>query len=653
MAIASDLTSNLAPDQQLTTHQFTVQADAALFSVLTQKVYTDLISAPIREWSTNAVDACKSAGVPIEFTVHIPTPTEPFFSVRDYGTGLPQSDIIGLFTVAGMSTKRESNEFNGTFGIGRLSGLAYSDSFTVDSYYDGSHYSYLISMQEGIPVAVFLASSPTTEPNGLCLSLPVKPSDISSFSEKAESIYRYFTYRPTTNVDLLYRSRDLFYISDEFSIDTTLGQYSNYVLMGDVLYHLKSDRAIDERGFRRLIINCPIGSIAINPGRESLSYTPATIGYLNGAFKRAYDSLVSTARTAISSAPTYIDQLRTFATIQASMPYSISETFKHTISLPNFPVTTATLDNRSRVTTATLGITVKYFCRGGRSRNLANTYMGLKDFSNATFMIVDQAGGSQEAANSVNGYVVQLSRPSGMKMPDFIDLAKLVLADWGVSDYQLVSNLAAATVRNTAAPRIEGIYVCTTAVGDGFSSGTRLQKPIDLVYVELSGSTAIDPDYTGLRLAYEHIRGDKPKLVGIQKKYLSDVVQLSNFTPLRDYLITYYGNHHLAVLDNEYHECSWRHLAVPSYAPPSYLIALSELEQRTVLRNSWFATKQTFDKFSDCVKFNFTEYKFTTPLATMYKSYPLLKHLQSNYYDEGISHYMKLEAYRERTACSP
>ena len=116
MAIASDLTSNLAPDQQLTTHQFTVQADAALFSVLTQKVYTDLISAPIREWSTNAVDACKSAGAPIEFTVHIPTPTEPFFSVRDYGTGLSQSDIIGLFTIAGMSTKRESNEFNGTFG---------------------------------------------------------------------------------------------------------------------------------------------------------------------------------------------------------------------------------------------------------------------------------------------------------------------------------------------------------------------------------------------------------------------------------------------------------------------------------------------------------------------------------------------------------
>lgn len=651
MAIASDLTSNLAPDQQLTTHQFTVQADAALFSVLTQKVYTDLISAPIREWSTNAVDACKSAGVPIEFTVHIPTLTEPFFSVRDYGTGLPQSDIIGLFTVAGMSTKRESNEFNGTFGIGRLSGLAYSDSFTVDSYHNGSHYSYLISTQDGIPVAVFLAYNPTTEPNGLCLSLPVKPSDIFSFSRKAESIYRYFTHRPTTNVDLLYKSRDLFYISDEFSIDTTLGSYSNYVLMGDVLYHLKSDHAIDERGFRRLIINCSIGSIAVNPGRESLSYTPATIEYLNGAFKRAYDSLIANTHIALSSAPTYIDQLRTFATTQALMPCSISETFTHTIAVPNFPVTTATLDRRSRVTAA-LGITAKYFYRGGRSRNLANTPMGLKDFVNATFMIVDQVGGAQEAANSVNGYVVQLSRPSGMKMPDFIDLAKQVLADWGVSDYQLVSNLVAATVRNTAAPRIDGIYVCTP-VNDGFSSGTLLKEPIDLVYVELSGCTAIDPDYPGLRLAYEHIRGDKPKLVGVQKKCLSDVVQLSNFMPLRDYLITYYSNNHLTVLDDEYQLCSWKHLAVPLDAPPSYLTALSELEQRTILRKSWFVTKQTFDKFSDCAKFNFTEHKFTTPLATMYKSYPLLKHLQSNYYDEGISYYMKLEAYRERTSCSP
>lgn len=652
MAIVSDLTSNLAPDQQLTTHQFTVQADAALFSVLTQKVYTDLISAPIREWSTNAVDACKAAGVPIEFTVHIPTPTEPFFSVRDYGTGLPQSDIIGLFTVAGMSTKRESNEFNGTFGLGRLSGLAYSDSFTVDSYHNGSRYSYLISTQDGIPVAVFLACNPTTEPNGLCLSLPVKSSDISSFSGKAESIYRYFTHRPTTNVDLLYKSRDLFYISDEFSIDTTLGRYSNYVLMGDVLYLLKPDHAINERGFRRLIINCPIGSIAINPGRESLSYTPATIEYLNGAFKRAYDNLVASAHTAISSAPTYVDQLRTFATIQASMPYSISETFTHTIAAPNFPVTTATLDRHSRVTTAALGITVKYFSRGKRSHSLANTPMGLKDFVNATFMIVDQVGGAQQAANSVNGHVVQLSRPSGMKMPDFVDLAKQVLADWGVSDYRLVSNLVAATVRDTSAPRTDGIYVCTP-VDDGFSSGTLLKEPIDLVYVELSGSAAIDPDYPGLRLAYKHIREGKPKLVGVQKKYISDAVQLSNFMPLRDYLIAYYSNNHLTVLDDEYQSCSWRHLAVPLDAPPSYLTALSELEQRTILRKSWFVTKQTFDKFSDCVKFNFTEHKFTTPLESMYKSYPLLEHLQSSYFDEGISHYMKLEAYRERTSCSP
>lgn len=657
MAIASDLQSNLVPDQQLTTTQFTVQADAALFSVLTQKVYTDLISAPIREWSTNAVDACKSAGVPIEFFVHLPTPTESYFSVRDYGTGLPQSDIIGLFTVAGMSTKRESNEFNGTFGIGRLSGLAYSDSFTVDSYHEGTHCSYLISMQDGIPVAVFLASRPTSEPNGLCLSLVVKPRDISSFVEKAENIYRYFTTRPSTNIDLQYRSRDLYNISDEFSIDASLNYYSNYVLMGDVLYQLYSNNSsIESCGFKRLIINCPIGSVAINPGREALSYTPSTIAYIHAAFRRAHETLVATASTAIHNAPTYIDQLRVFATVIASMPYDISSSFQHNITLPNYPVTTGTLNNRTRITAPALGVTIKYFNYGGRSRNLADTYLEIKAFTNATFMIVDQVGGAQEAANSFKNYVVQLSRPSGMKMPDFIDLAKLILADWGVTDYHLVSTLAAASVRTPTTARIEGIYVCDVAADNRFSSGIRLNEAANsknFVYVELSGSTAIDEDYPGQRYAFTHIQdANRPRLVGIQKKYLAGVVNLPNFTPLTEYLVSYYSEHPLNVISDDYLRCSWPHLSVPSYAPQSYLTALNEVKARESLQNTWYISQASFKHFSPIVKINYVEHKFTTPLEQLYKQYPLLEHLQSEYRDYGISHYMKLEAYRERTSCS-
>ena len=70
----------------------------------------------IREWSTNAIDACISAGVTPHFDVQLPTASDPTFAVRDYGTGLAPEDIVGLFSNLGASTKRNSDMYNGTLG---------------------------------------------------------------------------------------------------------------------------------------------------------------------------------------------------------------------------------------------------------------------------------------------------------------------------------------------------------------------------------------------------------------------------------------------------------------------------------------------------------------------------------------------------------
>ena len=96
--------------------RFTIETNASMFSLLTSKVYNDPIAAVIREWSTNAMDACIAANKPIDFEVHIPTATECYFSVRDYGTGLEADQLTTLFCTLGASTKRNSNAYNGTFG---------------------------------------------------------------------------------------------------------------------------------------------------------------------------------------------------------------------------------------------------------------------------------------------------------------------------------------------------------------------------------------------------------------------------------------------------------------------------------------------------------------------------------------------------------
>jgi HSP90 family molecular chaperone len=167
------------------TQGFSVEMNSTLFDMLSSKVYTDKVLAVIREWSTNAIDACIEANKPIKYQIHLPTMLETFFSIRDYGTGLSKEDVIGLYSTVGASTKRDYNDFNGVFGIGRISGLAYSDSFTVTSFYDGVKSAYLVTSNQGIPTMAHLGDTKTKEENGLELKINVLPADIKEFSKKS------------------------------------------------------------------------------------------------------------------------------------------------------------------------------------------------------------------------------------------------------------------------------------------------------------------------------------------------------------------------------------------------------------------------------------------------------------------------------------
>lgn len=264
----TDTSSNI----DVSTGDFSIEMNASMFSMLTKNVYNNVILAPIREWSTNAIDACISAGITPHFDVQLPTASDPTFAVRDYGTGLPEQDLIGLFTVLGASTKRNSNEYNGTFGIGRLSALAYSTSFTVESYYQGTHYAYLISIKDGKPVYLKLSETPSSAPNGLRLSLAVQAHDINTFIKEATYLYQFFDVKPTTNIPLNYP--EILLEGETWAI--TSGSFSARLVMGNVPY------AISAYGLPSgTYLKAPIGSVSITPGRESLTMDAKTEAFLS------------------------------------------------------------------------------------------------------------------------------------------------------------------------------------------------------------------------------------------------------------------------------------------------------------------------------------------------------------------------------------
>ena len=125
------------------TSDFAIGDIAFIVDMFADKVYSHKERAIIRELSCNAHDSHIMAGTTdIPFDVHLPTQLVPYFSIRDYGTGLSDKEIRTIFAGIGISTKRDSNEVIGCFGIGSLSPYSMTDSFTVESYLDGTCRTY-------------------------------------------------------------------------------------------------------------------------------------------------------------------------------------------------------------------------------------------------------------------------------------------------------------------------------------------------------------------------------------------------------------------------------------------------------------------------------------------------------------------------------
>lgn len=101
------------------------------------KLYSEPYSAALREYVSNAYDANIEAGATKPVEVHLPEVNEPYLSVRDFGKGLDYLGIVSVFANFGTSTKRDSDDLIGGFGIGSKSGLAISDSIHVTSICNG------------------------------------------------------------------------------------------------------------------------------------------------------------------------------------------------------------------------------------------------------------------------------------------------------------------------------------------------------------------------------------------------------------------------------------------------------------------------------------------------------------------------------------
>jgi len=270
--------------------EFTIKANAKSFNILISNIYSDKVTAIIRELSANALDSHIEAGkrdVPIE--CHVPNSFESFLKVRDYGISMSHEFMMNNYTQAFYSTKNKSNEVAGSIGAGRLVSLVFADNFVCTCFLDNKKRSYQVFKgSNGIPQIMFLGESESQEPQGFEVKISIPVQFHSQFQQKAAEIYQYFNPRPKITgariniVDkpvILEGADWKVFKSDYYSSKTVtaiMGCYS-YPVDKSVVRH-SSD--LTDAGSKLLDTDIQIifkiGDLDVNAGREGLSYDERT-----------------------------------------------------------------------------------------------------------------------------------------------------------------------------------------------------------------------------------------------------------------------------------------------------------------------------------------------------------------------------------------
>jgi len=255
---------------------FTIQASGKMFHMVISGLYSNKPQSITREIWSNAFDAhamVGKEGVPFEVT--FPTAITPTFSVRDFGPGIAHENMEGFYTVLGHSTKENTNKAVGKWGVGRMSPMSYTDTFSVVSRHNGMIAYYTIQLgPDGSPQLHVLAPpSPTNEESGLEVSFPVKRDDIPQFQRAAEIVAYGFPVPPrvTNSKEKQFTSVKKVFEGDGFYIYSDSRLNGSYAQMGCVMYPIPQqymDRHLD------VVIQFDIGDLEVTASREALSFGP-------------------------------------------------------------------------------------------------------------------------------------------------------------------------------------------------------------------------------------------------------------------------------------------------------------------------------------------------------------------------------------------
>lgn len=333
---------------------------ALMFTILRDGLYSDAKKSLSREYLTNASDEHRKLGIentPIEVT--FPNENWPYFQVRDFALGLLPAvyknecvhapscpgtvithpdwtatcDVCGekgklcggvmfYYGKYGASGNRESSLAVGGLGLGCKSGLAYTDAFTVRSVKDGMEYTlnvYIDETEEGR--VAFMGQQPSSEPNGIQVSIPVQPKDFEEFITKTFDNLMFYSVKPIVKG-----------LPDERTIPERnpvitgegwefCGSGKPVCVMGEVGYPIDVNKMGELERWEREVLSSAfyifveIGSVNFTASREELKYTEKTISAIKAKLSGVRDAMVSKTQEAFAACKSLFEAKTLYHTV--------------------------------------------------------------------------------------------------------------------------------------------------------------------------------------------------------------------------------------------------------------------------------------------------------------------------------------------------
>lgn len=263
----------------------------AIILNMLSNMYGNAPEAVVREYSCNAFDSHKEAGNRAPIEIFSPTHLNPVFSVQDYGVGLSRDEMLNVYARYGASTKRQTNDQIGSFGIGAKSAFTVGTQFTVTAVKNGLQTIALFAINDtGAPTVNIISHSAVKLPNGVRVDIGV--TDVDGINREISKMFATWE-RGTVLVDgkqpeCIWDNAEK--IADDIHIlmDSVTEDHW-FAVMGGVCYKLPASIISKlPRNHRETVNNLrwssvhvymtiPVGAADVTPSREGLRDTDKTV----------------------------------------------------------------------------------------------------------------------------------------------------------------------------------------------------------------------------------------------------------------------------------------------------------------------------------------------------------------------------------------